>query len=83
MAEGESRALEISVEGITAEAIREKIEFIAGATLRPEANGAIIQVLDESDIEAVLQITRSAGGHLASVQPVKQSLEELFVKETR
>src|SRR5438874_11114447 len=76
-----SRVLEISVQGIAADAIREQVEFIAGATLRPEANGAIIHVLDESDIDAVLQIMRAAGGHLASIQPVKQSLEELFVKE--
>ena len=79
---GESRSLEINVEGLAAEAIRESIEFIAGARLTPKPNGASIEVLDESDVEAVLQITRKAGGRLASVQPVKQSLEELFVKET-
>jgi hypothetical protein len=38
--------------------------------------------LEEKDIDKVLQITREAGGRLVSVQPVKQSLEELFVKET-
>ncbi|MDQ3087085.1 MAG: hypothetical protein M3Q78_00635 [Acidobacteriota bacterium] len=42
-------------------------------------NGANIQVLDENDIEKILQITRKTGGSLVSVQPVKQSLEELFV----
>jgi hypothetical protein len=45
-------------------------------------NGATIEVVDEADIDAVLQITRKAGGRLTSVHPVKQSLEELFVKET-
>ena len=79
---GEQRILEISVQGVAADAIREQIEFIAGATISAEATGAIIQILDESDIDAVLTITRNAGGHLISVQPVKQSLEELFVKET-
>ena len=79
---GESRSLEINVEGVSAEAIREAIEFIAGATMTPKPNGASIEVLDESDVEAVLQITRKAGGRLASVQPVKQSLEELFVEKT-
>ncbi len=34
-------------------------------------------------IEAVLKITRENGGRLASIQHVKQSLEELFVKETQ
>jgi ABC-2 type transport system ATP-binding protein len=79
---GESRALEISVQGVEADAVREQVEFIAGATIKAKPNGAIIQVLDESDIEAVLKITGQAGGRLASIQPVKQSLEELFVKET-
>ena len=78
-----SRILEISVQGLAAETIREQIEFIAGATLSPKPNGASIQVLDEADIEAVLRITREHRGHLASIQPVKQSLEELFVKETQ
>ncbi|MEP6788925.1 MAG: ABC transporter ATP-binding protein [Acidobacteriota bacterium] len=77
-----AKALEISVQGIDAESIREKIEFIAGATIASKPNGANIQILDESDIDAVLQITRSGGGRLASIQHVKQSLEELFVKQT-
>ena len=78
-----SRILEISVQGLAAETIRGQTEFIAGAMLKPKPNGAIIQVLDEADIEAVLKITREHGGHLTSIQPVKQSLEELFVKETK
>ncbi|MEO6654892.1 MAG: ABC transporter ATP-binding protein [Pyrinomonadaceae bacterium] len=79
----ESRILEIGIQGVHAEVIREQIEFIAGATLQPKPNGASIQVLDESDIEAVLKITSQAGGRLTSIQPVKQSLEELFVKKTK
>jgi len=79
---GESRTLEISIQGLDGEAIREEVEFIAGAKLTAEASGAVIQVLDEADVESVLRITRAAGGHLASIHPVKQSLEELFVKET-
>lgn len=82
-ASGESRALEISIQNVSADAIREQIGFIAGATLAAEPSGAIIRVFDETDIDAVLDITRKAGGHLASIQPVKQSLEELFVKETQ
>ena len=78
----DSNELEISVQGVSAEAIREQIDFIAGATLLAKPSGAIVRILDEADIEAVLQITRTAGGHLASIQPVKQSLEELFVKKS-
>ena len=82
-ASGESRALEVSIQNVDADAIREQIEFISGATIASEPSGAIIRILDETDIDAVLEITRKAGGHLASIQPLKQSLEELFVKETR
>lgn len=77
-----SRSLEINVEGVSAEAIRDEIEFIAGAEITPKPSGASILISDEADLDAVLKITRNAGGRLASVQPVKQSLEELFVRET-
>ena len=77
-----SRTLEIRVQGVAADAIRDKIEFIAGASILPISDGANIHILDESDIDAVLQTTREAGGRLISVQPIKQSLEELFVRET-
>jgi ABC-2 type transport system ATP-binding protein len=76
----ESRALEVSVQGIAADAIRESVEFIAGASIAGKPSGAVIRIDDESDLAAVLEITRTAGGRLASVQPVKQSLEDLFVR---
>ncbi len=76
-----TRVMEINVEGVSAEAIRDDVEFIAGAEISAKPNGALIQVADEADIDAVLAITRRAGGRLASVQPVKQSLEDLFVRE--
>ena len=78
---GEQRSLEISVTGVSVDAIREQIEFIAGASITAKASGAVIEVLDESDVEAALKAVREAGGHLISIQPVKQSLEELFVRE--
>lgn len=80
---GESREYEITLQGIDADAIREKIEFIAGATITTKPNGAAITVLDETDIDAVLEISRNTGGTLAGIHPLKQSLEELFVKQTR
>ena len=79
---GDQRVLEVSVQGLAADAIRGSVEFIAGASIIAKPNGADIQILDESDVEAVLKITREAGGHLTSILPLKQSLEELFVKET-
>jgi len=77
---GEHRILEISIQGVAAENIREQIDFIAGANISAKPDGANIQILDEADIEAVLKITAAAGAHLISIQPVKQSLEDFFVK---
>lgn len=76
------RSFEINIEGLSADAIRDEIEFIGGAEISARPNGATILVAEEADIEAALKITREAGGKLASIHPVKQSLEELFVRET-
>ncbi|MEO7659808.1 MAG: ABC transporter ATP-binding protein [Pyrinomonadaceae bacterium] len=78
----DSRSFEINIQGVDTESVRPAIDAIDGATMLPKANGASIQVLDESDIDAVLKIIRKLGGHLISIQPVKQSLEELFVEKT-
>jgi ABC-2 type transport system ATP-binding protein len=45
------------------------------------ASGLRIEVLDEQDVDAVIGTLRKAGGKLVSVQPVKQSLEELFLDD--
>jgi len=79
---GEQQSFEINVKGVSAEELRAEIGQIAGAAINSKASGANIHVLEETDIDKVLKITREKGGKLVSVQPVKQSLEELFVKET-
>ena len=79
--QGESRSFEISIQGVESEAIRKRIGSVPGAEIHSKPNGAIVQVANEADIEPVLAIVRETGGHLAAIQPVKQSLEELFVRE--
>lgn len=79
---GEGRIFEVNVKGVNAEAIGEGLAAIAGATLSAKPNGANIQVQNEKDVETVLATIRKSGGKLESVQPVRQSLEELFVRET-
>jgi ABC-2 type transport system ATP-binding protein len=76
---GEKQVFEITLQGVSAEEIRAEIEKIAGARLFPKAIGVNVHVLEEADIDKVLKTARSAGGKLVSVQPVKQSLEELFI----
>ena len=79
---GATQIYEITVKGVTAENLQNEIANIPGANISAKPNGANIQVLDEKDIDKLLPIIRNGGGRLISVQPVRQSLEELFVKET-
>lgn len=82
MQSGKRQAFEIVVKGVSKEMLQTRISDVSGAEIFAKPNGANIQVLQENDIEKVLQIIKNSGGNLISVQPVKQSLEELFVKET-
>ena len=79
---GEQQSYEIVVKGITADILKNSLNGFSGASISAKAVGANIQVENEKDIDKILQITRENGGSLVSIQPVKQSLEELFVKET-
>jgi ABC-2 type transport system ATP-binding protein len=73
--------LEITVAGADAEAIKRTLTPLDGSHVAPTAGGVRIEVADEKDVDAALAAIRRAGGRLVSVQPVKQSLEELFVRE--
>jgi ABC-2 type transport system ATP-binding protein len=75
---GETQQFEIVLKGICAE----HLNGIGGAKISPKPNGVSVQVLSETDVEKVFAAAKAAGGKLISVQPIKQSLEELFVKET-
>ena len=79
---GEIQTFEIMVKGVSAENLKEKVTEIAGAKISAKPNGANIHIEDENEIEKILQITKNAGGNLVSIQPTKQSLEELFLSET-
>ncbi|MDQ2747131.1 MAG: ABC transporter ATP-binding protein, partial [Acidobacteriota bacterium] len=79
---GETQIYEITVKGVPAQILENELLNISGASVSAKPNGATIQLLDEKDIDKVLPIIRKEGGSLISIQPVRQSLEELFVKET-
>lgn len=78
---GERQSFEINAAGISAASLN---GFVAasGARVSEKANGISIEIESESEIDAVIKAVRAGGGRLLSVQPVKQSLEEFFVKET-
>jgi ABC-2 type transport system ATP-binding protein len=78
---GETQRFEVNLKGISAESIGEKLAAV-GASVSAKPSGISIQVSSETDVEKVLAISQASGGKLISVQPVKQSLEELFVKKT-
>jgi ABC-2 type transport system ATP-binding protein len=70
--------VEIVVSGASLESLASELssaQFVLSAT----AGGVRIQVPDESYVDAALAALRKQGGALVSVQPVRQSLEELFV----
>lgn len=79
---GEMQSFEINVKGVSADILQNALSSIDDLTVTPKANGANIEVLKEDDVEKVLQEMKKAGGKLVSVQPVKQSLEELFQRTT-
>ncbi|MCU0240249.1 MAG: ABC transporter ATP-binding protein [Pyrinomonadaceae bacterium] len=79
----ETQHFEINVKGVSADILANEVfSKVKDATVNAKASGASVQVLSENDVDNVLIAIRKSGGNLVSVQPVKQSLEELFVKET-
>ena len=80
--EGSEHRIEITVAGVSAEQLAGDFPALPGAQVDSTAGGARIEVADERDVDAALAALRRAGGRLVSVQPVRQSLEELFVRET-
>jgi ABC-2 type transport system ATP-binding protein len=80
--ESEHRSYEVNIRGASAEAVNSRLNGLAGAKVSTKGSGVAVEVMDESDIETVMKAVKESGGHLASINAVKQSLEELFVRET-
>lgn len=78
---GEQQSFEINAAGVSATDL-EPFASRSRAIVREKANGISLEVNSESEIDAAIKAVREKGGRLLSVQPVKQSLEELFVEKT-
>jgi ABC-2 type transport system ATP-binding protein len=71
--------MEVLVTGTDAATLK---KHLSNGNITPTPRGLRIEIGAESEIEAVLTALRLAGGKLIAVQPIKQSLEELFLDET-
>lgn len=77
---GEEQPFEIVAAGVEAGSLDE-FARTSGATVRQKANGIGLEVPCEAAIDAGIMAIHENGGKLLSVQPVKQSLEELFAEK--
>jgi ABC-2 type transport system ATP-binding protein len=73
----EASLIEIIATGTDAETL--KSHLVGKAEVTTNASGVRIQVEDEKEVDAAIAALRKANGKLVSVQPVKQSLEDLFL----
>ena len=71
--------LEAIVTGVNEAALQELRTFATQITPAPE--GAHVRLSSDKEIERVLSIVHRAGGRLVSVNPVRESLEDLFLRE--
>lgn len=54
-------------------------QHLPEAEIAPTPRGLRIEIASEDEIEGVLAALRKSGGKVVSIQPIKQSLEELFL----
>lgn len=73
----ETNLIEIVAAGANETVLRENLD--GNAQVLIDASGFRIHVQHEKEIDAVIAAVRKANGKLVSVQPVRQSLEELFL----
>ena len=73
----ETNAIEIIATDADAETVRANLSINAEVTTTP--SGLRVQVADEREVDAVIAALRKVNGKLVSVQPVRESLEELFM----
>lgn len=73
----ETEAIEVTAAGPDAETLKASLSI--RAQVMTTASGLRVEVGDEKEVDAVIAALRKTNGRLISVQPVKQSLEDLFL----
>jgi ABC-2 type transport system ATP-binding protein len=74
-----SNEIEAVVSGVSEDAFGDLREFAVDVAPTPE--GARVRLRNDHDITRLLAIAHRNGGRLVSINPVRESLEELFVRE--
>lgn len=78
---GGRNVVEVVLSGLDEDALRPHLpggnEFLVTST----PAGLRIELPDEKDVDVVIVAVRKTGGKLVSVQPLRQSLEELFLNQ--
>ena len=80
--QSDEQGFEVTVTGTDTETLAEGLNRIAGASVTTTPSGVRVLVSAESNVDEVIIQMRKLGGHLVSVQPVRQSLEELFFSQS-
>lgn len=71
--------LEVVVTGTDAEALAAQLTSKKDFQITTTPSGLRVEVPEQKQVDEVITALRRAGGKLVSVQPVRQSLEDLFV----
>jgi ABC-2 type transport system ATP-binding protein len=70
-------AIEVIASDADPESLKANLSIDADVTTTP--SGVRVQITNEREVDAVIAALRKVNGKLVSVQPVRQSLEELFM----
>jgi len=73
--------VEVMVSGVSQVALEAYFPDLDEFLVTSTPAGLRIELSDEKDVDRVLASLRAAGGKLVSVQPLRQSLEELFLNQ--
>jgi len=73
----EGNLIEVIAAGADESALKAHLKN--SATIIPDSSGMRIHIQDEQELDSVIAALRKVNGKVVSVQPVRQSLEDLFV----
>src|SRR6266498_1565557 len=73
--------VEVVISGVDERTLRPHLPSDNDFLITSTPAGLRVELTGEKDVDSVIAALRQAGGKLVSVQPLRQSLEELFLKQ--